>query len=1065
MKVAAAIASPTSGLAPFSLKDAPSLIERQLPVGRLSAEAYKERKAGAGQTLTALGSYWKGRKPLILVRAVVLGSLLPASDAAADLEIFLKLMAMDDGAFGRRFNGSASEFARLFPEHAETVAFNRTRAWRSDLRVEELRTRAASVRTPIEPGDPRERLLKALATFAKSGRATKPSASAVEFAELFPTLADELTEEVETGWRWRADLDEVDRQARVAEAFASLPYAERLKHVRRPEECDESDLLSPVWPSINRHLGTTAQSIPELVEQLGVSRFGQRPKLADTFCGGGSIPFEAARMGCDVYASDLNPIACMLTWGAFNIIGASNERRAEIDAAQREAAAAVDAEVARLGIEHDAEGNRAKAYLYCLETRCPRTGWMVPMAPSWVISKTRNVVAKLVPDHAAKRYKIEVHSGASAAEMAVAEQGTVRDGRLVHPLNPERSGVEIKTIRGDYRDVDGATRNRLRLWEKSDFVPRSEDIFQERLYCIQWISKETLGKGRQETFFAPVTEDDLGRERKVDAIVRESLARWQHEGLVPDMPIEPGEKTDEPIRTRGWTHWHHLFGARSLLLGALIRSSVGTASAELQTSKALDRMTKLCRWNPGHPGRPGVAVTAEKPGETFDNQALNTQINYAIRSANEIVAFLDRYETASFPLSVDSKVETSPAVDTDHSANIFVTDPPYADAVNYHEITEFFIAWLRKNPPPPFDQWIWDSRRNLAIKGKDEQFRRDMVAAYASMTRHMPDNGLQVVMFTHQDAGVWADLGAILWAAGLSVTAAWNVVTETESALKEGNYVQGTVCLVLRKRLGEANARRMEIEAEIEEAVADQLARLTALDDSWHERANAETLYTDGDLTLAAYAAALQVVTAYSTIDRQPLDRDLYRKLTKGETTMLRELIGYAESVANNLLVPEGFPREMWRDLKTPERFYVRMLDMEAKGSAKVADFQNFAKSFAFGNYAELMASTAANAAALAGAADLKGRMLADHGDSREGFAASQLRQVLFAIWKTMEGGVLEPKRGVTILKTEYAADYWQRRQKLISLASYVALKTKRARSAESDAAHELAEALKLDRV
>jgi putative DNA methylase len=42
------------GLAPFSLKNAPSFIETQFPVGRLSAEAYKERKAGAGQTLTAL---------------------------------------------------------------------------------------------------------------------------------------------------------------------------------------------------------------------------------------------------------------------------------------------------------------------------------------------------------------------------------------------------------------------------------------------------------------------------------------------------------------------------------------------------------------------------------------------------------------------------------------------------------------------------------------------------------------------------------------------------------------------------------------------------------------------------------------------------------------------------------------------------------------------------------------------------------------------------------------------------------------------------------------------------
>jgi putative DNA methylase len=47
----------TRGLSLLSLKDTPSFIEAQFPVGRLSAEAYKERKSGAGQTLTALGSY------------------------------------------------------------------------------------------------------------------------------------------------------------------------------------------------------------------------------------------------------------------------------------------------------------------------------------------------------------------------------------------------------------------------------------------------------------------------------------------------------------------------------------------------------------------------------------------------------------------------------------------------------------------------------------------------------------------------------------------------------------------------------------------------------------------------------------------------------------------------------------------------------------------------------------------------------------------------------------------------------------------------------------------------
>jgi hypothetical protein len=42
--------------------------------------------------------------------------------------------------------------------------------------------------------------------------------------------------------------------------------------------------------------------------------------------------------------------------------------------------------------------SRAKAYLYCLEVEDPSTGWRVPLAPSWVISKNYRTVARLVPD-------------------------------------------------------------------------------------------------------------------------------------------------------------------------------------------------------------------------------------------------------------------------------------------------------------------------------------------------------------------------------------------------------------------------------------------------------------------------------------------------------------------------------------------------------------------------------------------------------------------------------------------------------------------------------------------
>jgi len=82
--------------------DAPSFIETQFPVSKLSKESYKERKANYSQTLTGLGKWW-GRKPLVMVRAVILGLLMPASeDPRRDLKVFLALMTMDAEGLWRR---------------------------------------------------------------------------------------------------------------------------------------------------------------------------------------------------------------------------------------------------------------------------------------------------------------------------------------------------------------------------------------------------------------------------------------------------------------------------------------------------------------------------------------------------------------------------------------------------------------------------------------------------------------------------------------------------------------------------------------------------------------------------------------------------------------------------------------------------------------------------------------------------------------------------------------------------------------------------------------------------
>src|SRR5690606_1241643 len=103
--------------------------------------------------------------------------------------------------------------------------------------------------------------------------------------------------------RWRRQVTREAKLALYRKALATFTsYEEKAGLCKRPEEVDPEWLYDPVWPVVNghyAHLGLNVNSFPELVEQLGILRYGHRPRVGDTFCGGGSIPFEAARLGCD----------------------------------------------------------------------------------------------------------------------------------------------------------------------------------------------------------------------------------------------------------------------------------------------------------------------------------------------------------------------------------------------------------------------------------------------------------------------------------------------------------------------------------------------------------------------------------------------------------------------------------------------------------------------------------------------------------------------------------------------------------------------------------------------
>jgi len=527
----------------------------------------------------------------------------------------------------------------------------------------------------------------------------------------------------------------------------------------------------------------------------------------------------------------------------------------------------------------------------------------------------------------------------------------------------------------------------------------------------------------------------------VQDLVRTNLVRWQKEGLVPDLQIEPGDKTDEPIRTRGWTYWHHLFAPRQLLVLSLLSARLKkTPEGCITLATCLNYMSKLCRINPRTEGSGREMCLAD----VFYNQALNPMDNYGVRS---LAYFPDN--AGSFPhghvASREVSVSTGDATSLRVAGDIVITDPPYADAVKYEELSDYFIAWLRKNPPEPFASWTWDSRRALAIRGEGEEFRQKMVEAYSAMTRHMPDNGLQIVMFTHQSGEVWADMAQIFWGAGLQVMAAWYIATETTSELKKGGYVQGTVILVLRKRKADEAGYKDEIVQEIKDEVALQIDTMVGLNQSLKGHGRIENLFEDADLQMAGYAAALRVLTGYARIDGTDMTREALRPRKKGERSLVTDIIEFAVQVANEHLVPEGMDARVWERLTGSERFYLKMLDIETTGARKLDNYQNFAKAFRVPDYTEMMDSLKPNDARLRSAVRFKKGWF---GETE--FGTSPTRAALYALYELQDD-----VDGDTVLShlRDLVDGYLQKREALIAVASYVALKRQEVDPEEAKAA------------
>jgi len=437
----------------------------------------------------------------------------------------------------------------------------------------------------------------------------------------------------------------------------------------------------------------------------------------------------------------------------------------------------------------------------------------------------------------------------------------------------------------------------------------------------------------------------------------------------------------------------------------------------LGINKLANWNSKLCGWiNDG---------ANEKGRDTFYNQALNTFYNGLSRT----ISTLDTtwfFNINNEEIDSNSSVILSDARSISQNCDLWITDPPYADAVNYHELSEFFLAWDKELLRRAFPEWYSDSKRILAVRGNGGDFNKSMVEIYRNLADNMSENGIQVIMFTHQDPAVWAELRRILIGAGLTVTAAWNIATETESAgLKEGNYVKGPVILVLRKNVSTLNAFSDTIIFEIQEEVKRQIDSMKNLEDK--EDPN----FNDADYVLASYAAAMKVLTSYRRIGGVDVEEEAGKTQFNGRIDPVEELINNAIRTAYDYLIPKSFDSFIWKSLSPVERFFIKGMELEKNNVYQLGAYQEMARGFGIKEFKNMLASTKANQVRFKTPAELGNKWLR----GSDNFGNTLLRQVLMAInqGEKEENG----QAGRAWLKNE-VENYWDKRQIILELLRYL---------------------------
>lgn len=594
------------------------------------------------------------------------------------------------------------------------------------------------------------------------------------------------------------------------------------------------------------------------------------PKVLDCFAGGGAIPLEALRLGCDTTAVDLNPVAhliekCVLEYpqrfGQLDQLGGNTLA----DDFVRWAGWVRDRVEPKLAqvFPADENGRRPAVYFWARTMACPNPACRaeIPLLSSyWLANSTR------------RRVWVEVDSRPGTIDLLL-RTGPPPEGRDLSTGTVKASSVTCPAC------GTSAVAKDVREYAKLTG-------FGRRLYAVLDIHD------RQRTYRPPRPDEIDGADTLAAASLDDLEETPDGTSAVPDEPITRSQFRILRSLVYGIDTFAGLFNDRQLYALGSLCEAVRAAHHEMlqegmdqDRARAVSTYLGLCvdRIADYDSSFTSWAPTGEFQRSTFPRQAIAMVWDYVeIDPLHEVsgswagaarwieLSIRHCFTSAESPAIVE-RGDAQRLAFADGTFDAVIVDPPYYDAIQYGDLSDFFYVWLKRSvghlypglfavPLTPKQQEIIESRADKKSPEhvSHEEFERRLQRALDEMTRVIKRSGVVAIVFAHTDVEAWERLLRAIRAAGLVVSTSWPMRSErgARSTAQISAVLGSSVVLVCRPQQAHAEGFYDDVVRALEARIAERL-------DAFEEMG-----LVGADYFVSAIGPAFEVFARYSRIVR-----------------------------------------------------------------------------------------------------------------------------------------------------------------------------------------------------